>query len=98
MFENIIVVFVDLILGLVDLFCVDDCSGKINFGIGVYKDEIGKILVFISVKKVEQYLLENEMMKNYFGIDGILEFVCCIQELLFGKGSVLINDKCVCMV
>lgn len=98
MFENIIVVFVDLILGLVDLFCVDECFGKINFGIGVYKDEMGKILVLISVKKVEQYLFENEIIKNYFGIDGIFEFGCCIQELLFGKGSVLINDKCVCMV
>lgn len=98
MFENIIVVLVDLILGLVDLFCVDDCFEKINFGIGVYKDEIGKMFVLISVKKVEQYLLENEMIKNYLGIDGIFEFGCCIQELLFGKGNVIIVDKCVCIV
>lgn len=93
MFENIIVVFVDSILGLVDLFRVDERFGKINFGIGVYKDETGKISVLISVKKVEQYLFENEIIKNYFGIDGIFEFGRCIQELLFGKGSVLINDK-----
>nr|ECH1190941.1 aspartate/tyrosine/aromatic aminotransferase [Salmonella enterica subsp. enterica serovar Infantis] len=46
-----------------------------------------------SVKKAEQYLLENETTKNYLGIDGIPEFARCTQELLFGKGSALINDK-----
>ena len=45
------------------------------------------------MKKAEQYLLENETTKNYLGIDGIPEFGRCTQELLFGKGSALINDK-----
>jgi aspartate/tyrosine/aromatic aminotransferase len=45
------------------------------------------------VKKAEQYLLENETTKNYLGIDGIPEFGRCTQELLFGKGSAIINDK-----
>lgn len=46
-----------------------------------------------SVKKAEQYILENETTKNYLGIDGIPEFGRCTQELLFGKGHALINDK-----
>ncbi len=46
-----------------------------------------------ALKKAEQYLLENETTKNYLGIDGIPEFARCTQELLFGKGSALINDK-----
>ena len=45
------------------------------------------------MKKAEQYLLENETTKNYLGIDGIPEFGRCTQELLFGKGSAIINDK-----
>ncbi|SPW39816.1 aspartate aminotransferase [Escherichia coli] len=53
----------------------------------------GKTPVLTSVKKAEQYLLENETTKNYLGIDGIPEFGRCTQELLFGKGSALINDK-----
>lgn len=38
--------------------------------IGVYKDETGKTPVLTSVKKAEQYLLENETTKNYLGIEG----------------------------
>ncbi|EBU7765423.1 TPA: aspartate transaminase [Salmonella enterica subsp. enterica serovar Tudu] len=93
MFENITAAPADPILGLADLFRADDRPGKINLGIGVYKDETGKTPVLTSVKKAEQYLLENETTKNYLGIDGIPEFARCTQELLFGKGSALINDK-----
>ena len=50
----------DPILGLADLFRADDRPGKINLGIGVYKDETGKTPVLTSVKKkAEQYLLEK---------------------------------------
>ncbi|WP_432763720.1 aminotransferase class I/II-fold pyridoxal phosphate-dependent enzyme, partial [Escherichia coli] len=93
MFENITAAPADPILGLADLFRTDERPGKINLGIGVYKDETGKTPVLTSVKKAEQYLLENETTKNYLGIDGIPEFGRCTQELLFGKGSALINDK-----
>ena len=93
MFENITAAPADPILGLADLFRADERPGKINLGIGVYKDETGKTPVLTSVKKAEQYLLENENTKNYLGIDGIPEFGRCTQELLFGKGSAIINDK-----
>ncbi|AXF65479.1 MULTISPECIES: amino acid aminotransferase [unclassified Leclercia] len=93
MFENITAAPADPILGLADLFRADDRPGKINLGIGVYKDETGKTPVLTSVKKAEQYLLENENTKNYLGIDGIPEFGRCTQELLFGKGSAIVSDK-----
>jgi aspartate aminotransferase len=93
MFENITAAPADPILGLADLFRADDRPTKINLGIGVYKDETGKTPVLTSVKKAEQYLLENETTKNYLGIDGIAEFGRCTQELLFGKGSAIISDK-----
>ncbi|MBJ3815273.1 aspartate/tyrosine/aromatic aminotransferase [Shimwellia pseudoproteus] len=93
MFENITAAPADPILGLADLFRADQRTSKINLGIGVYKDETGKTPVLTSVKKAEQYLLENETTKNYLGIDGIPEFGRCTQELLFGKGSQLIDAK-----
>lgn len=93
MFENITAAPADPILGLADLFRADDRPTKINLGIGVYKDETGKTPVLTSVKKAEQYLLENETTKNYLGIDGIPEFGRCTQELLFGKGNHIISDK-----
>ncbi len=93
MFENITAAPADPILGLADLFRADQRPGKINLGIGVYKDETGKTPVLTSVKKAEQYLLENETTKNYLSIDGIPEFSHCTQELLFGKGSAIIEAK-----
>ena len=90
MFESISAAPADPILGLADLFRADDRPHKINLGIGVYKDETGKTPVLTSVKKAEQYLLENETTKNYLSIDGLPDFARCTQALLFGSDSPLI--------
>ncbi|QVV75237.1 amino acid aminotransferase, partial [Serratia marcescens] len=81
------------ILGLTDIFRADARPNKINLGIGVYKDETGKTPVLTSVKKAEQYLLENETTKNYLGIEGIPAFASCTQELLFGKESPIVTAR-----
>ncbi len=93
MFERIAAAPADPILGLADLFRADDRPNKINLGIGVYKDETGKTPVLASVKKAEQYLLENETTKNYLSIDGIADFARCTQELLFSADSAIISAK-----
>ncbi|ATA24242.1 aromatic amino acid aminotransferase [Brenneria goodwinii] len=93
MFENISAAPADPILGLSDLFRADERPHKINLGIGVYKDETGKTPVLTSVKKAEQFLLENETTKNYLSIDGLPAFGLCTQELLFGKENSIIADK-----
>ncbi|UXK13606.1 aspartate/tyrosine/aromatic aminotransferase [Erwinia pyrifoliae] len=93
MFERIAAASADPILGLADLFRSDERPDKINLGIGVYKDETGKTPVLSSVKKAEQYLLENETTKNYLSIDGIADFARCTQELLFGAASPVIASQ-----
>ena len=92
MFESISAAPADPILGLADLFRADDRTHKINLGIGVYKDETGKTPVLASVKKAEQFLLENETSKNYLSIDGLADFARCTQALLFGKDSNIIQQ------
>lgn len=93
MFERISAAPADPILGLADLFRADDRPDKINLGIGVYKDETGKTPVLTSVKKAEQYLLENETTKNYLSIDGLADFGQCTQALLFGNDNAILNEK-----
>lgn len=93
MFEKITAAPADPILGLTDIFRADARPNKINLGIGVYKDETGKTPVLTSVKKAEQYLLENETTKNYLGIEGIPAFASCTQELLFGKESPIVTNR-----
>ncbi|NDL62936.1 amino acid aminotransferase [Acerihabitans arboris] len=90
MFEHIPLAAADPILGLLDIFRADDRLNKINLGIGVYKDETGQTPVLTSVKKAEQLLLENEVTKNYLGIDGLPAFGHCTQTLLFGSDSAVI--------
>ncbi|TCV98163.1 amino acid aminotransferase [Biostraticola tofi] len=92
MFEHITQAPADPILGLLDIFRADKRLNKINLGIGVYKDETGNTPVLTSVKKAEQYLLDNENTKNYLGIDGLPAFALCTQELLFGSDSTLISS------
>lgn len=86
MFENITAAPADPILGLADLFRADECPGKINLGIGVYKDETGKTPVLTSVKKAEQYLLENETTKTTSALTVFLNLVvaprnCCLVKV-----------------
>ncbi|WP_445374458.1 amino acid aminotransferase [Photorhabdus tasmaniensis] len=93
MFEKITAAPADPILGLADTFRSDPRTNKINLGIGVYKDETGKTPILTSVKKAEQYLLENEATKNYLPISGLVEFGNVTQELLFGKDHPVVTDK-----
>lgn len=93
MFEHIVAAPADPILGLGELFRADSRPNKVNLGIGVYKDETGQTPVLSSVKKTEQYLLENETTKNYLSIEGGALYASCTQELLFGKDSAIINAK-----
>lgn len=93
MFASIPAAPADPILGLTEVFRSDLREGKINLGIGVYKDETGHTPVLTSVKKAEQLLLENETSKIYLGIEGLPEFAVCTQELLFGADSTLISAQ-----
>jgi aspartate aminotransferase len=93
MFEQIPAASADPILGLADLFQADDRPGKINLGIGVYKNETGLTPVMTCVKKAEQLLLEQEATKNYLDIAGIPAFAVLTQQLLFGPDNPLIQQQ-----
>ncbi|VEA56615.1 aspartate aminotransferase [Salmonella enterica subsp. enterica] len=86
MFENITAAPADPILGLADLFRADDRPGKINLGIGVYKDETGKTPVLTSVKKAEQYLLENETdEKTISALTGFRNLLAALRNCCSAK-------------
>lgn len=64
MFENIAAAPADPILGTADLFRTDERPGKINLGIGVYKDETGKTPVLTSVKKLSSICSKMKLPKT----------------------------------
>lgn len=85
MFEQIEMAPPDAILGLTEAFRKDCRPGKINLGVGVYKDEDNSTPVFESVKRAEERLLRSEQTKSYLPIPGEAAYGNAVQELVFGS-------------
>ena len=89
MFESLGPMPPDSILGLMEAFREDPRSGKIDLGVGVYKDAKGETPVLSAVKKAEALRLETESTKSYIGPAGAAA-LCCPRvrriavELLLG--------------
>ncbi|EEQ36299.1 putative aspartate aminotransferase [Clavispora lusitaniae] len=89
----------DKILGISEAFQRDANSKKINLGVGAYRDNSGKPIVFPSVKKAEKILLEKETDKEYTGIIGSKAYQTAVRNFIFnnsGKdvsGAKLIKDN-----
>ncbi|MBK4775332.1 aromatic amino acid aminotransferase [Candidatus Pantoea edessiphila] len=98
MFESTLFAPNDPILGLADLFYLDNRSYKINLGIGVYKDELGNTPILNSVKNAEHILLKNENTKNYLNIEGLIEFAHFTQNMLFKKDNKVIKTGRMCTI
>jgi aspartate/tyrosine/aromatic aminotransferase len=87
MFEELQMAPADPILGLSEAFGNDTNPEKINLGVGVYKDELGKTPILDSVKKAEERILKSETSKSYLPIPGGKDFAVVVQQLLFGPDS-----------
>ena len=55
----------DPILGLGQLFAADTRDGKIDLGVGVFKDASGNTPIMSAVKKAEKVLHESQTTKTY---------------------------------
>ncbi len=75
----------DPILGLTASFNADARPGKVNLGVGLYKDEELRTPILQSVKMAEAALLKNETHKEYLPIDGDPELIVQIGGLIFGE-------------
>lgn len=75
----------DPLLALIKLFAEDTRQGKIDLGIGVYRDERGTTPVFRAVKEAEERLLKTQTTKSYVGPEGDRRYVELVRELAFGK-------------
>ncbi len=83
----------DPLFGLNDAFKADQRAGKINLGIGVYKNEDGTTPILSVVKQAEARLLDNEKSKVYLGIEGETQYNLGVQKLLFGQDSELLTQN-----
>ena len=77
----------DKILGISEAFVKDSNTKKINLGVGAYRNNSGKPIVFESVKNAEVKLLETETEKEYTGIIGNKNFQKVVRNFIFNNSG-----------
>ena len=74
----------DAILHLMAMFRADPRPGKIDLGVGVYKDAQGQTPVMRAVKAAQMRLWETETTKTYTGLAGEPAFHAAMAGLILG--------------
>ena len=87
MFETLTPAAPDGILALMSLYREDPREGKIDLGVGVYKDEQGHTPVMRAVREAERRLHETQTTKTYLGMAGDLVFNAKMIDLVFAKSG-----------
>lgn len=84
MFNSLIAMPADPILGLLTQYREDTHPQKVDLGVGVYKDPTGVTPILNCVKKAEKFRLDTETTKVYIGPTGSPQFNTLMTELAFG--------------
>ena len=74
----------DALLGLIGLYRADMRAGKIDLGVGMFRDDAGRTPVMRAVKAAEATLLRDQESKSYLGAEGDVRFVELLAEVAFG--------------
>jgi len=74
----------DPILGLGQLFAADPREGKIDLGVGVFKDADGNTPIMAAVRKAEVILHDMQTTKTYKGLGGDEGFRDAMREMVLG--------------
>ncbi|KAI5963276.1 AAT1 [Candida pseudojiufengensis] len=83
----------DKILGITEAYINDSNPKKINLGVGAYRDNSGKPIIFPSVKKAEEILLKKETEKEYTPIIGSKNFQNIVKNFIFNNSNKDSNGK-----
>ena len=76
----------DKILQLIAMFREDKRDGKIDLGVGVYKDATGLTPVMRAVKAAEKKIWEAETTKTYTALAGEPGYNAALSTLILGEG------------
>ncbi|MFB2727263.1 amino acid aminotransferase [Shewanella mangrovisoli] len=94
MFNSLVAMPADPILGLLTQYREDSHPQKVDLGVGVYKDPAGNTPILNCVKKAEKFRLDTETTKVYIGPTGSPQFNTLITELAFGSDhSAIITNR-----
>ncbi|WP_176593843.1 amino acid aminotransferase [Sphingobium sp. EM0848] len=77
----------DALLALIGLHRADARPGKMDLGIGMFRDDLGQTPVMRAVKVAEAMLVEQQESKSYLGTEGDGCFAALLAEVVFGAGT-----------
>jgi aromatic-amino-acid transaminase len=87
MFETLTAAPPDKIIALMGRFREDPRPGKIDLGVGVYKDAKGNTPIMAAVRAAEKLLYERQSTKTYVGMAGDALFNAAMIGLVFGEDA-----------
>jgi aromatic-amino-acid transaminase len=87
MFETLTAAPPDKIIALMGQFREDPRPGKIDLGVGVYKDAKGNTPIMAAVREAEKLLYERQSTKTYVGMAGDSLFNAAMIGLVFGEDA-----------
>src|SRR5690606_20644397 len=85
MFGNLKPQAPDKILARMGEFRADPRQGKIDLGVGVYKDPTGLTPVMRAVKEAERRIWEAETTKSYTALTGEPAYLDALSAMVLGK-------------
>ena len=75
----------DSLLQLIALCNADPRAEKIDVGVGVFRDGVGRTPILPVIKDAERILLETQESKSYLGSAGDKRFAELIRPILLGE-------------
>ncbi len=85
MFEALPEPKADAILALMAAFRADTRTDKLDLGVGIYKDSVGKTPVMKAIKSAEETLLATQDTKAYVSPLGSSDFCAAMISQVFGE-------------
>lgn len=83
---------VDPILGINIAFNACNAVGKMNLGVGAYRDENLKPYVLKCVREAERRIVSQNLDKEYIPIDGLAAFKSAAASLILGKDCPALSE------
>jgi len=77
----------DSLLSITGQYRADPRAGKLDLGVGVYRDAEGATPVLQAVKAAEARLLDAQTTKTYLGAEGDVGFLERLTPILFGSNA-----------
>ena len=83
----------DPILGLNEQFNADSNPAKVNLGVGVYYDDLGKLPLLQCVQIAEKAMMETPKPRGYLPMDGVAAYDAAVKALVFGVDSEPVKSR-----